>query len=71
MSTIKKGQILLYYHFNKIIKEISFPFPALSQKHVKNVCHTALQNLTKFGFDSTYGSKEISKSVTFILQDCL
>ena len=31
------------YHFNKIIKEpgTSFQSPALSQKHVRNVCHTA------------------------------
>ena len=33
MSTIKNGQILLYCHFNKIIKEPgnSFVSPALSQ----------------------------------------
>ena len=43
MSTIKNGQILLYSHFNKIIKEpgASFQSPAFSQKHVRNVCHTA------------------------------
>ena len=29
-------------NFNKIIKEYgSFQSPALSQKHVKNVCHAA------------------------------
>ena len=35
MSTIKNDQILLYCHFNKIIKEpgTSFRSPALSQKH--------------------------------------
>ena len=35
MSTIKNGQILLYCHFNKKIKEagISFQSPALSQKN--------------------------------------
>ena len=50
MSTIKNGQILLYCHFNKIIKEpgISFQSPAFSQKDVRNVCHTAHQYLTKF-----------------------
>ena len=34
MSTIKNGQILLYCHFNKKIKEpgISFQSPGLSQK---------------------------------------
>ena len=43
MSTIKNGQILLYYHFNKIIKEpgTSFQSPSFSQKHVRNVFHTA------------------------------
>ena len=43
MSTIKNGQISLYYHFNKIIKGpgTSFHSPALSQKHVRNVFHTA------------------------------
>ena len=42
MSTIKNGQILLYSHFNKIIKEIgtSFQSPALNQKHVRNVSQT-------------------------------
>ena len=41
MSTIKNDQISLYCHFNKIIKELgtSFQSPALSQKHVTNVCH--------------------------------
>ena len=43
MKTIKNGQILLYCHFNKIIKEpgTSFQSPAFNQKHVRNVCHTA------------------------------
>ena len=43
MSTIKNDQIVLYCHFNKIIKEpgASFHSPAFSQKHVKNVYHTA------------------------------
>ena len=43
MSTVKDGQIPLYYHFNKIIKGpgTSFQSPALSQKHAKRVCHTA------------------------------
>ena len=42
MSTIKNGPILLYCHFDKIIKwpGTSFQSPALSQKHVRNVCHT-------------------------------
>ena len=54
MSTIKNDQILLYCHFNKIIKEpgTSFQIPAFSQKHVRNVCHTAHWYLTKFHFDS-------------------
>ena len=43
MSTIKNVQILLYCHFNKIMKGrgTSFQSPALSQKHVRNICHTA------------------------------
>ena len=73
MSTIKNGQILLYCHFNEIIKEpgTSFQTPAFSQKHTKNVCHTAHQYLTKFRFDSPYDSKKISKSVTCIMQHYL
>ena len=61
MSIIKNGQILLYCHFNKIIKEpgASFQSPAFSQKHVTNVCHTAHYYLTKFHFDSTQDLKEI------------
>ena len=55
MSTIKNGQILLHCHFKKIIKEprTSFQPPAFSQKHVRNVCHTAHWYLTKFHFDTT------------------
>ena len=43
MPTIKNGQISLYCHFNKIIEGpgTSFQSPALSQKHVRNYCHTA------------------------------
>ena len=43
MSTTKNGQIPRYYNFTKIIKGpgTSFQSPALSQKHVRNVCHTA------------------------------
>ena len=43
LTTIKNGQILLYFHFNEIIKGpgTSFQSPALSQNHVINVCHTA------------------------------
>ena len=42
MSTIKNGLILLYCHFNKIIKGPvnSFQSPALSQNYVRNVCDT-------------------------------
>ena len=55
MSTIENDQILLYCHFNKIItgSGTSFQSPALSQKHVRNVCHTVHYYLTKFHFDST------------------
>ena len=73
MSTIKNGQILLYCYFNKIIKEpgTSLQSPAFSQKHVRNVCHTAQQYLSKFHFDRTYDSKEIIISVTCIMQQYL
>ena len=56
MSIIKNGQILLYFYFNKDIKEprTSFQSPVLSQKYVRNVFHTAQKCLTKFHFGSTY-----------------
>ena len=43
-SAIKNGRISLYCHFNKMIKRpgTSFQSLALSQKHVRNVCHTAV-----------------------------
>ena len=43
MSAIKNDQISLYCHFNKIIKGLgtSFQPPAVNQKHVRNVFHTA------------------------------
>ena len=43
MSTIKSAQILLYCHFNKIIKGpgISFQSPTLMQKYIRNVCDIA------------------------------
>ena len=43
MSTIENGQISLYCHFDKIIKEsgTSFQSTAFSQKDVRSVCHTA------------------------------
>ena len=52
MSTIKNGQISLYFHFNKIIKGTgtSFQSPALSQKHVKNVFHIAHLTFDKISF---------------------
>ena len=63
MSTIKNGQISQYCHFNNIIKGsgISFQSVALSLKHVRNVCHTAHQYMTKFYFDNTQHLKEINK----------
>ena len=45
----------------------SFQFPALSQKHVRNVFHTVHQYFTKFRFDSYYDTKEISITVTSII----
>ena len=53
MSTTKIGQILLYCHFSKVIKEpgTSFQPPALSQKHIRNVCHAVHSYLTKPHFD--------------------
>ena len=43
MSTMKNGQISLYCHFNKIIKEpgTSFQSPAFAKNYVRNGCHTA------------------------------
>ena len=69
----KDGQISLDCHFNKIIKGpvISLQSPALSQKHVRNICHTAHHYLTKFHFDNTLDSKQISISVASIMQQCL
>ena len=69
MSTINNGQTLLCSHFNKIIKGpgTSFQSPALSQKHVRNLCHTAHWYFIKFYFDNTYDSKQISIIVTSIM----
>ena len=69
ISTIKNGQISLHCHFNKIIKGpgTSFQSPALSQKYVINVCHTAHYSVTKFHFDGSENSKEITISVTSIM----
>ena len=55
-------------HFNKIIKVsvTSFQSPALSQKHVRKVCCTSHYYLTKFHFDSTQDTREISINVTSI-----
>ena len=52
---MKNSQISLYCQFNKIIKGpgTSFQYPALNQKHIRNVFHTAHQYLMKFNFDST------------------
>ena len=43
MSTTENGQISLYCRFDKIMiePETSFQSPALSQKHARNVSHTA------------------------------
>ena len=43
MSTIKNGQSSLYCHFNKITEGpgTSLQSAALSQKHVRNICHIA------------------------------
>ena len=43
MSTIKNGHCSLYPHFNKTIKGpgTSFQSPSMSQKHARDVCHTA------------------------------
>ena len=67
---MKNGQILLYCCFNKTITGpgTTFQSPALNQKHIRIVFHTAHQYLIKFHFDSTYDSKEISISVTSIMK---
>ena len=67
MLTIKNGQISLFCHFNKMVKGpgTSFQSPALGRKHVRNVCHNAQYYLTKFHFDSTQDSTEISVKFNF------
>ena len=67
MSTIKYDPISVHCQFNKIIKGPSCQSPALSQKHVRNVYHTAHQYLTKFNFDRTWDSRKISISVASIM----
>ena len=56
MSTMKNDQILLYCHFDKI--------KGPGAKNMLNIFHTAYYYLTKFHFDRTQDSKEISISVT-------
>ena len=60
MSSIKNDQISLHSHFDKIIKGpwTSFQSPALSQKHVRNIFHTANQFLIKFHFHRTVNNPE-------------
>ena len=43
-----------YFHFNKITIRAGTDFqsPELSQRYVRNVCHTAHQYLTKSHFDT-------------------
>ena len=55
MSFIKNDQVLLYCHFNKIIKRTRtrFQSPAFSQNHVRNICHMGHWYLTKFKFART------------------
>ena len=70
LSTTKNAQISLCCHFNEIIIKESgtrFQPPALSQKHVTNIFHTARKYLTKFYFDSVSDSKEINISDTSIM----
>ena len=52
---MKNGQILLYRHFIKIIKEpgTSLQSQAFSQKHDRHVCHTVHLYFTKSHFDRT------------------
>ena len=66
---IKNDQISLHCHFTKMKTGpgTNFQSPALSQKHVGNVCHSANQYLTKFHFDGTEDSKEISINTTCIM----
>ena len=72
MPTIKYGQILLYCHFNKIKKGSDFQFLVPNQFPVSRIEPKTCQKclfcstlyLTKFHFESTQDSKEISISVT-------
>ena len=45
----------------------NFQSETLSLKHVRNVCHTTHQYLTKFHYDRIQISKFISISVTSIM----
>ena len=67
-TATKKWQTLLYCHFIRISKGpgTSFLSSEMPQKRGKNVCHK-IYCLTKFHFNITFGSKEITKSVTSIM----
>ena len=72
-TNYKNGQISLYCHLIEIVKGpgTSFQSSTLSQKHNRYVCYKIQYYLIKFHFDSTWDSKEISKHVTPIIQQCL
>ena len=71
MSTIENTQIWVYFYFNKIKGAgTSSQYPALSQKHVRNVFNTAQKYFNKFHFAGIYDSKEISLSITSIMKKC-
>ena len=62
---------MLHYDFIKKIRGegTSFQSSEVNQKHVENV--PQIHYLTKSHFDFAKDSKEIIKSVTFIIQQCL
>ena len=64
---MKNDQISLYCHFNKTIKKpgTSFQSPVSSQKHVRNICHTAYYYLTKLHFNRTSGFKRNKHNCNF------
>ena len=72
-TNYKTGQISLYCHFIEIVKGpgTSFQSSTLSQEHNRYVCYKIQYYLTKFHCHSTQDSKEISKHVTSIMQQCL
>ena len=70
MSTIKHGQILLYFRFNKIIKRpgTSFQSLALNQKHARIACHTTSSKKIYKNFTKLQKSGYLEKRTLLFVQ---